>query len=120
MGFRPRQKPVPPNARRRQQCHQATSERQIAVAPLSLIGVQSRRWLIRVLARQRGVRGHAVAWLLAWNTPFLRLIKCVVPGLGAWAFALRRQRSHVRIVSGALVTIEHAIATYRLPFHAAA
>jgi hypothetical protein len=42
-----------------------------------------------------------VAWLPAWNTPFLRLIKCVVPGLGAWAFALRRQRSHVRIVSGA-------------------
>jgi len=40
----------------RQQCHQATSERQIAVAPTSLI---------------------------------------------AWAFALRRQRSHVRIVSSA-------------------
>jgi len=46
-----------------------------------------------------------VAWLPAWNTPFSRLIKCVVPGLGAWAFALRRQRSHVRIVSGAPVPL---------------
>ena len=33
---------VPPNGRRRQQCHQATSERQITVAPLRLIAVQSR------------------------------------------------------------------------------
>jgi hypothetical protein len=29
-------------ARHRRQCHQATSERQIAVAPLGLIAVQSR------------------------------------------------------------------------------
>ena len=36
-----------------------------------------------------------------------------------FAFALRRQRSHVRIVSGAPFTPEHAIATYSLPFHAA-
>jgi hypothetical protein len=32
-------KPVRPMVRHRQQCHQATSERQIAVAPLSLIAV---------------------------------------------------------------------------------
>ena len=35
-----------PMARRRQQCHQATSERQIAVAPLSLIAVQSRNLMV--------------------------------------------------------------------------
>jgi DNA-binding transcriptional LysR family regulator len=35
------------------------------------------------------------------SRPFLRLNKCIVPRLGTWAFALRRQRSHVRIVSGA-------------------
>jgi hypothetical protein len=33
-------------ARHRQQCHQATSERQIAVAPLSLIAVQSRNLMV--------------------------------------------------------------------------
>jgi hypothetical protein len=32
-------KPARPMVRHRQQCHQATSERQIAVAPLSLIAV---------------------------------------------------------------------------------
>jgi hypothetical protein len=42
-----------------------------------------------------------VAWWPACKTPFLRLIKCVAPRLRAWAFALRRQRSHVRTVSGA-------------------
>jgi hypothetical protein len=44
-----------------------------------------------------------MAWLPACITPILRLIKCVVPGLEAWAFALRRQRSHVPIVSDAPV-----------------
>jgi hypothetical protein len=44
--------------RRRQRCHQATSEGQIAVAPLGLIAVQS------------------------LQHPFLRLIKCVVPQIG--------------------------------------
>jgi hypothetical protein len=33
-------------ARRRQQCYQATSERRIAVAPLSLIAVQSRNLMV--------------------------------------------------------------------------
>jgi hypothetical protein len=33
-------------ARHRQQCHQATSEGQIAVAPLSLIAVQSRNLMV--------------------------------------------------------------------------
>jgi hypothetical protein len=33
-------------ARHRQQFHQATSERQIAVAPLSLIAVQSRNLMV--------------------------------------------------------------------------
>jgi hypothetical protein len=43
-----------------------------------------------------------VAWLPgSLQHPFLRLNKCVVPGLGAWTFAFRRQRSHVRVVSGA-------------------
>jgi hypothetical protein len=38
-------------ARHRQHCHQATSERQIAVAPLGLIAVQSwNLWLIQILA----------------------------------------------------------------------
>jgi hypothetical protein len=41
MGFRLRQKPVPPNGPSSTTVHQATSERQIAVAPLSLIGVQA-------------------------------------------------------------------------------
>ncbi len=40
MGFRRRQKRVQPMARHRQLRHQATSERQIAVAPLSLIAVR--------------------------------------------------------------------------------
>ena len=41
-----------------------------------------------------------MAWLPgACNTPVLPLNKCVVHGLGAWTFALRRQRLHVRIVS---------------------
>jgi hypothetical protein len=41
MGFRLRQKPVPPNGPSSTTVHQATSEGQIAVAPLSLIGVQA-------------------------------------------------------------------------------
>ncbi len=35
-----------PMARHRQQCHQATSERQIAIAPLSLIAIQSRNLMV--------------------------------------------------------------------------
>jgi hypothetical protein len=35
-----------PKARHRQQCHQAVSERQIAVAPLNLIAVQSRNLMV--------------------------------------------------------------------------
>jgi hypothetical protein len=39
-----------------------------------------------------------VAWLPgARNTPFLRLIKCIVPDFLAQRRALRRQRSHVGI-----------------------
>jgi hypothetical protein len=33
----------------------------------------------------------------ACETRFLRLVECVVPRSVAWTFALRRQRSHVRI-----------------------
>src|SRR3981081_142789 len=46
MGFRLRQSLYRPMARRRQQCYQATSERQIAVAPLTLIAVQSRNLMV--------------------------------------------------------------------------
>jgi len=35
-----------PMARNRQQCHQATGERQIAVAPLSQIAVQSQNLMV--------------------------------------------------------------------------
>jgi hypothetical protein len=43
-----------------------------------------------------------VPWLPGLAKPrFLRLVECVVPRSVALAFALRRQRSHVRIVSGA-------------------
>jgi hypothetical protein len=46
MGFRHRQKPVPPNGPSSTTVPQATSERQIAVAPLSLIAVQSRNLMV--------------------------------------------------------------------------
>ena len=43
-----------------------------------------------------------MAWLPGGlQHPFLRLIKCVVPGLGAWTIVLRRQKSHVQILPGA-------------------
>jgi hypothetical protein len=41
MGFRRRQKPAQPMAHHRQQLHQATSARQIEVAPLGLIAIAS-------------------------------------------------------------------------------
>ena len=40
------QSPYRPMARHRRQCHQATGERQIAVAPLSLIAVQSQNLMV--------------------------------------------------------------------------
>jgi hypothetical protein len=46
MGFRLDKSLSRPMARHRQQCHQATSERQIAVGPLSLIALQSRNLMV--------------------------------------------------------------------------
>ena len=40
-------------------------------------------------------------WLPGLAKPDLRLVECAIPRLVALAFAIRRQRSHVRIASGA-------------------